>query len=219
MDKHELICSEIIDWKYPKYNRTNPPRWLDNAQLEDLYEYTRGPFNSPDPVECFVLYQLAKHSTKDILEIGSWRGRTSCFLAQGIADSDDPYRILHCIDWFKGDNTGGGDPNYQDMVRSLKFFDLYKYTNIYSEDMLVFDYETLMSSRQIDFVFYDADHSTDPTVAVLARIHKLLSLDAVVCMHDAKWDISRQAIARVEHLYTEQILLDIWEGTSILCKK
>lgn len=218
MDKQELLGS-FTDWKYPKYNRTNPPRWLNDTTLEDLYEYTRGPFNSPDPVECFVLYQLAKNCDNDILEVGSWRGRTSCFLAQGIKDSSNPDRKLHCIDWFKGDNTGGADPNYDDMLRSLKFFDLDKHTTIYSEDMLVFNYTEFFQTNKVDLVFYDSDHSTDPTVATLARIHEHINSDSILCMHDAKWEISRNAISRLSNLYKELVLLNVWEGISILCKK
>lgn len=218
MEKSELL-QKFLYWNYPKYNRTNPPRWLNDPALEDLYEYTRGPFNSPDPVECFVLYELAKNCNHDILEIGSWRGRTSCFLAQGIKDSTNPNRRLHCIDWFKGDNTGGADPNYEDMFRSLCFFSLDKYTSIYSEDMLTFNYNRLFQSVLIDFVFYDSDHSVDPTVATLARVHDSIEDDSIVCMHDSKWESSRSAIKRLEHLYSEYVTLNVWEGTTILCKK
>ena len=70
MDK-SILLDGFLNWKYKKFNRRNPSRWLGNPVLEDLYDYTCGPFNSPDPVECFILYEIAKNCNYDIIEFGS----------------------------------------------------------------------------------------------------------------------------------------------------
>lgn len=215
MDKKELLNS-FIDWKYPKFDRINPLSWFDNSILQKIYENTTGPFNSPDPVECFILYQLSKNSKYDVLEIGSWKGRSSCFLCQGIKDSHNTKRKVNCIDWFKGDNTGGADPSYEEMVRSLSLLELEAYANIYIEDMLFFNYEKL---PKIDLVFYDSDHLTCSIVMFLSSIYEFLDDDCLICIHDAEWVSSRNAIDTLTNLYQELILFKIWEGFSILCKK
>jgi len=217
MTKSSLLHG-IIEWKYPNYNRRNPFQWLENSELQHIYNYTTGPFGSPDPVECFLLYEIAKNCTGDILEFGSWKGRSSCFLAKGIADSNNSSRHLYCIDWFQGDDTGGAGAAYEDMIRSVQFFNLTKYVTVYNEDMLTIDYNKLLCDKKIDMVFYDSDHSPSPTVSILSSIANLIQSDSIICMHDSMHSMPRQAIARLNKFYKELIMLNVWEGFSILQK-
>lgn len=212
------MLEDFIGWKYPEYIQRNPSSWLSNPELKNIWDNTSGPFNSPDPVECFILYTLAKNCSGNCLEFGSWKGRSSCFIAKGIHDSEMPDRKLHCVDWFKGDKTGGHDPDKQEMINSLTRFDLLKYVDIIDDDMLQIDYDQFSN---IDLVFYDSDHHTGPTVQVLSKIRPKLNKQCPVIVHDAKWPLAANAVQKLSDLcmYDHLITLPVWEGLAILRKK
>lgn len=149
----------------------------------------------------------------DILEIGSWKGRSSCFLAQGIKESKVPNRRLHCVDWFKGDSTGGAFPDMEAMKDRISFFGLDNYVSIYNHDMLTFDYDSLLN---IDLVFYDSDHNTEPTTKVLKKISGAISQNAIVCLHDASWPITKKAIENVGNIFKHLVTIDTPSGFAIL---
>ena len=208
------MINKIVDWEFDSYQQKNPSSWL-NEELKHIYDNTIGPHCSPDPVECFVLYTLAKNSTGNILEIGSWRGRSSCFLAYGISKSGLSNRHLYCIDWFKGDSTGGENPDINIMKKSILSFNSESLVSIYNHDMLTFDYNSLSN---IDLVFYDSDHNTKPTTEVLQKIYNILNYGAIVCLHDASWKMSQDAINNVNSLYKHITTLQVWEGFALLQK-
>jgi predicted O-methyltransferase YrrM len=209
-----IDLSGILDWSYAPFEVKNPSSWL-NDHLKAIYDATTGPHRSPDPVECFILYTLSKNSRGNVLELGSWKGRSSCFLAQGIKESGLPDRQLHCVDWFKGDNTGGQSPDLDAMKKSIDSFDLGKYIAIHNSDMLTFDYQPLSN---IDLVFYDSDHNTKPTTSALNRICPQLNQGAIVCIHDASWKMTKDAIENVKNIFEHMITINVWCGFAILKK-
>ena len=100
--------------------------WLRSAIAKSGYEVTRVPEAEPmtgiasieSLVERFeyvpgmldwsnagLLYLLSRTSSVrgDVVELGSWQGRSTCFLAQGCRDSGNG--VVHAVDHFKG-NTG-----------------------------------------------------------------------------------------------------------------
>ena len=189
-----------------KYEKKNSPDILE-PKLKEMYINTEGACESPDPYECYILNKLAKEAKGNAIEFGSWRGRSSCFIASGLKGT------LYCVDHFKGDSTGGVDPNKEKMIESLNKFNI-KNVVIYDTDMFS-DYEF----ENIDVVFYDADHNTEPTVKLLTKIHPKLNKGCKVAIHDAGWDMTQQAIKDLESLYTLKEFHDVWEGFAILEKK
>lgn len=190
-----------------KYETKNPPDWL-KGDLHTMYVGTEGACGSPDPFECYLLHELAKQTEGNALEFGSWRGRSSCFIASGLKNT------LYCVDHFKGDTTGGIDPDKQKMIQTLQKF---KINNVvlYDTDMFNFDnYEF----ENVDFVFYDSDHNTEPTVNLLTKIHPRLNEGCIVAIHDAGWDMTQRAIERLSDLYTQIEYYNVWEGFAILRK-
>jgi predicted O-methyltransferase YrrM len=212
------MIDKFVNWQYKDFTKQNDSNWLDDPYLKNIWDGTTGPSNSPDPVECFVLYNLAKNTQGNCLEIGSWKGRSSCFISKGISDSlpATNNRKLYCIDWFMGDNTGGAYPNKNEMIQSLTNFNLLSLVEIIDEDMLKIDYARFAN---IDLVFYDSDHSTIATVLTLSKIHSVLNSDAYVVMHDASWDSTKDAISQLSQYYHHLITLPVWEGLAILRKK
>ena len=198
------------------FERKNPSEWLDDLSLRELYEETSGPYGSPDPVECYILYELAKNTNGHCLEFGSWKGRSASFITQGIHDSKNRNRRLFAIDWFLGDETGGANPDKNEMIATLKVFDLYQYVVIKHANMLEIDYSGL---DNVSLVFYDSDHNTNPTVNTLTKIHPCLNKDAIIIIHDASWVTTIAAIGQLSNLYEYIEMLDVWEGLAILRKK
>jgi len=207
-----LMCPPVL--------KRNPASWLKDPALIEMYTGTEGAHNSPDPVECWMLYNLAKLAPNNVLEIGSWRGRSSAFLAKGIKDSKDDHtnkeRRLACLDWFVGDKTGGASPDKFIMLRSLIKFDVNAFVDIYDQNMLEFDFAG--KTQNVDLVFYDADHNTEPTKAVLNAIHPVLNPGCIVTMHDANWNMTRKAIYDLSEKYKHIGTLNVWEGFAILAK-
>ncbi|HSI14929.1 MAG TPA: class I SAM-dependent methyltransferase [Chthoniobacter sp.] len=187
--------------------------WLTDPRQKELYEGTQGPSNSPDPFECWILRQLAMDSNGRVLEIGSWRGRSACFIADGLQKIGGQPPI--CVDWFQGDNTGGMQPDKAEMESVLKKFGLQ--ANIIDHDMLTMDWSI---AKDVSLVFYDADHSTKPTVDVLTKLHPFLAKDARIVLHDAGWSMTIAAAEELIHsgLYRPAVFIKVWQGLSILQK-
>lgn len=217
----ETLQEFITDFIMPRrhnFVRRNPPAWIADDNLRNIYVNTIGPWGSPDPVECWILYKLATLSKGNLLEIGSWRGRSSCFLAQGIKDSEGAFtRKLTCVDWFNGDATGGINPSKEVMIQSLDKFGLTKLVTIFDQDMLKFDFEA--NTSDIDLVFYDADHQTQPTTTVLKNMHPFLNEKCMVVLHDANWPMTIRAIRAVSAQYMHIKTLPVWEGLGVLVRK
>lgn len=183
--------------------------WLNTSDLRLLEARTLGPHGSPDPFELWLLMKLAEDAKHGILEIGTWQGRSACFLAK---NAQVP---LVCVDHFKGDETGGAGASLRATVETFR---RHHVTAVVTEgDMLTFDWSSM---RAPDLVFYDADHDTGPTVATLTALHPHLVDHARVVIHDADFPTSCPAIARLisSGLYRLVTTLNIWEGLAILQK-
>lgn len=218
MNTLQEFIDEFVLAKEYNFAKRNRPDWITDAAIRDIYTGTTGPHASPDPVECWALYKMATLAKGNIFEIGSWKGRSSCFLAQGIKDSGDvSTRKLSCLDWFKGDSTGGANPNRDDMEASLNKFGLTDIVTIYDQNMLEFDFESHVSN--VDLMFYDSDHRTEPTVEVLSKLHPLINDKCVVAVHDASWGMTVSAIRKLSDKYEHIKTLPVWEGFGVLVKK
>jgi predicted O-methyltransferase YrrM len=217
VELHEFI-NKLVSTETYDFNQRNNFDWFKESSLKDLYLGTTGPHKSPDPVECWILYNLAKNTKGNIFEVGSWKGRSSAFLASGIVDSGkSSNRHLYCLDWFKGDNTGGADPNKLEMEASLNKFGLTSLVTIFDEDMLKFDYASKISN--IDLMFYDSDHRTEPTVKVLTEVHPMLNDNCILAMHDAGWGMTKRAIDSISDKFIHLKTIPVWEGFALLIKK
>lgn len=191
------------------YEKKNPPTWLEDERLREIYAATTGPYDSPDPVECFILWSAARKAGGPILEIGSWHGRSSCFLADAASS------VLHCIDWWKGDQTGGANPSRKAMEDSLRLLGLTDRVVIHDADMTAFDYAVLPQAKMC---FYDSDHSTAPTVSALTAASVCIEPGAPVFMHDASWQSTQAAIDQLCRLglYERDDYYNVWEGLAKL---
>jgi predicted O-methyltransferase YrrM len=192
------------------YGTRNPLEWLD-GRLRELYAGTEGPHGSPDPVECYLLWHAAAAAGGDVLEIGSWRGRSSCFLADAVRQSG---RKAYCLDWWQGDHTGGAFPDREAMEKSLASFGLSDAVVIMDGDSRTFDYTGV---GPFSMVFYDADHGTEPTVQSILNAKPVIAVGAEVWLHDAGWQTSQRAIDQLcNHGFERSQYFNVWEGLAVI---
>ena len=195
------------------YAQRNPVQWLDSERLREIYTRTEGPYGSPDPVECYLLWLAAGQANGNVLEIGSWRGRSTCFLADAAGKVGN---MVYSLDWWKGDNTGGANPDRCAAEASLEDFRLAGDVTILDGDSRSFDYE---SHGPFAMVFYDADHGTEPTVASILKAKPAIKLGAEVWLHDAGWATSQAAIDTLcKHGFARASYYNVWEGLAVIRK-
>ncbi len=180
--------------------------------LRELYASTEGPFSSPDMFECWVLYKLAQDAKVGIVEVGTWRGRSACFLAWGA----DPGVFIHCVDWWKGDTTGGEGADRALCEASLTRNGVRDRVELFTADCREADWSTI--ARGADLVFYDAEHKSDTTFRVISDMTPYLSPKAVVVLHDTDFPEVSAAITRIVDtgVYREIVRIPVWHGLTIL---
>lgn len=194
------------------YARENPVEWLPYAWQREMYQNTTGPYGSPDPVECWLLHGIAHKCSGNVLELGSWRGRSACFIGHALTQ----HRHLYCVDHFKGDSTGGKDPSKEAMEQVIARYGLEQTVIIVEADMLTLDFSQF---EDVGMVFYDSDHSTEPTVQVLTKLAKHINSDALIAIHDADFPTTQSAIAQLGNLYEVREYYPVWHGFSVLALK
>lgn len=203
----EEIANRLLADSKP-FERSNHSSWLESDRLREIHDGTEGPYGSPDPVECFMLHSLALRCPGEIVEFGSWRGRSACFLAES-------GKLVQCVDSFNGDNTGGANPDRASMEAALRKFGLRERVTIHAIDMLEMDVSLL---GYPSLVFYDADHGTEPTTTMLRRLHPILHPLAVIAVHDADFETTKDALRDISDIY-DSTIIPVWQGMAILTKQ
>lgn len=129
-----------------------------------------------------LLFKIAK-SLKDnsvIVEIGAFKGKSTCFIAEGIRARNCKFYTIDT--WF---NDGGMHEAREDV-----FPDFLKNTEPYKDKITPlrdYSYEarkTWHSEREIDFLWIDGDHSYEGVKRDIQDWLPLLKRNHVVCFHD-----------------------------------
>lgn len=132
------------------------------------------------------LLAYAQSLKGDIIEVGSWQGRNTCFLAAACRDSDNG--VVHAIDHFEG-NPGNRDA-YVVHRRDLSDLELKFHENV--RRVGVADYVQLhptdARSAKIDgpirMLFIDAEHTYGAVQADLAQFVPLVAQGGIVAFDD-----------------------------------
>jgi len=132
--------------------------------------------------EKYKLYELALHSSgKVFVEIGSYLGASSCYIARAI--QSDPSKKLYCVDTWENDAmTEGAKDTFDEFCIN---------TSSYSDSIVALRGKSIEVARTfglgIDYLFLDADHSYEAVKAdILAWLPKLNQNATVIC-HDTGW--------------------------------
>lgn len=132
--------------------------------------------------EGYLVFKIAK-SLKDnsvIVEIGAFKGKSTCFIAEGIRSNNCKFYTIDT--WF---NDGGRKEDRQDV-----FDDFLKNIEPYKDKIKPlrgYSYEirkTWLDERRIDFLWIDGDHSYEGVKKDIQDWLPLLKRNHVVCFHD-----------------------------------
>lgn len=135
--------------------------------------------------ECHLLYTLAKQSPKNgvIVEIGSYVGKTTMFIAQGAIDSGE--QAVYSIDPHEGtlEHTLPGVP-----TSTLKQFDAnMAAAGVTQRIRHITKLSTAVAptwKEPIAMIFIDGDHKYEPARNDLKMFEPFLVEGAIVAMHD-----------------------------------
>ncbi len=162
-------------------------------RCSEIRSLSEGPYDTPHLHECVLLWRLAAAVMpgRCIVEIGSWRGRSACVMADA---SMDGVQVI-AVDHFKGDETGGADPNKGIMLATISKLGLNSKIITIDSDARTVEWTRILPCKP-GLVFYDADHKTEPTVEILSRLLPLAK-GGVLVIHDSNWEMTRKAIIRL----------------------
>lgn len=135
-----------------------------------------------------------------IVELGSWKGRSICSVADIILKKNIK---VYIVDTFEGtENEGDAHIEAKKINLHQEFFNNIKQFNL--EDFLTIYCTTTDDAARyfkehnilFDFVFVDADHSTEAVTKDIQNYSKLLKTkDSLLVGHDLSWESVRKAVS------------------------
>ena len=132
--------------------------------------------------EKMKLLQLSKEVRGVFVEIGSYYGSSSCFIAEGIWQSGKQSK-LYCIDtWQNYGMTEGNKDTYQQFIEATK-----KYREIIIP-LRGWSYDIAKTfDKKVDFIFIDGDHSYEGVKKDVDLWIPKLNQGALIVLHDIGW--------------------------------
>jgi predicted O-methyltransferase YrrM len=171
--------------------------------------------------EKVTLYRIASEISKakrqhfSFVEIGSYLGASSSFLAAGLARNNHSGKV-YCIDTWNNDamTEGNRDTMAEFLYNTREFSSYIEPIRGVSTDPHVVDQVKRLAGK-IDLLFIDGDHSFEGALADWTGYSPLLSDHAVVAMHDIGWAEGVQRVVTEEikpHVIRKQCLPNLWWG-------
>lgn len=186
---YELTRPVKFDGSYNPYNSV-----LKDKEITDLERLASISLSIPGmvtPHSGQILYTmcLMQEASGDVVEIGSWQGRSSSFLARAAEDSKNGQ--FYAIDHFRG-NLGkeGAYVVGKDDLSDLKgnFLDNIRKVGLESSvkllDMPNIDASNRFSPGQIRFLFIDGDHTAEGVSKDIQLFFPKLCPGAIVVFDD-----------------------------------
>ncbi len=132
--------------------------------------------------EKLTLVSLARSCDGSFIEIGSYLGSSSCFIAEGILQSGRKSH-LYCIDTWQNDAMSEGNKNtYNTFLNNTK-----DYRDVISS-LRGWSYDIAKNfDEKVDFIFIDGDHSYQGVKKDVDLWLPKLNPNALIVMHDIGW--------------------------------
>lgn len=135
--------------------------------------------------EKLTLYKLAQSlkPNSKIVEIGSYLGASSCFLAEGLPKDS----ILYCIDTWQNDAmTEGERDTFEEFIHNTSSFKE-KIIPIRGMSHNMIGTIKGKTNNRIDMLFIDGDHSYEGVKKDWDLYSPLLKSGSIVVFHDIGW--------------------------------
>ncbi len=148
--------------------------------LTSPFEKADSIFTHTTQPERKLLFEFAKKTKGDVLEIGSYLGASSCYIAEGLYNTD---RKLYCVDtWQNHAMTEGQKDTFASFNSNTK-----RYSNNivklrgFSGDV------SKTANHRFGFGFFDGDHSYEGVKIDWDSWKDKFEPGALICFHDYGW--------------------------------
>lgn len=181
-------------------NRIFSKRKNRKKTMEHFYNTLSGPdwFNYKGLYSSMV--REAPHKSH-FVEVGSFRGRSSTFMAVEIINSGKDIRF-DCVDHFQGsiEHINPQHVSYDKDVVEGRLLDIFKKNiepvkdrvNVVSSDSV--SSAKLYEDNSLDFVFIDADHTYESVIRDLGAWYPKIKLGGFIAGHDYHWEAVQMAV-------------------------
>ncbi len=161
-----------------------PKRGL--AHAETIFTHTT-------KAERKLLLQLASEAPGHALEIGSYLGASSCYIAEGLKNKNAK---LICVDTWQNDAMEEGKKDTFEMfsLNTRDYKHIIEARRGKSSDMAT------ANSLEFGFAFFDGDHSYQGIKTDWESWKSSLKQGATICFHDYGWADGVQRVVREEIL-------------------
>lgn len=142
-------------------------------------------------VEGYLLMLLAKHGPGEgeVVEIGSFMGKSTCWLASGLAQA--ARGKVTAIDTFQGSAEHQADPHLKKVLAEGKLFDAFEVIikqnglNGQVQPVVGDSHEVARTwDRPIRLLFIDGDHSYQGVSRDFADWENFVAPGGILCLHD-----------------------------------
>lgn len=184
---------------------------VERLKLSLFYSSENKIFTHLTQQEKLQLVKLAAGVDGNVfLEIGSYLGASSCFIAEGIRNSSNS-GSLYCVDTWENDAMSEGKRNtYDDFLHNTsKCRQLITVLRGHSIEVA----ESF--PNKIDFIFFDGDHSYEGIKADFNAWFPKLSDGALMVFHDVGWAEGVQKVIEQDarrNVENEGRLPNMWWG-------
>jgi predicted O-methyltransferase YrrM len=158
------------------YQSIGPENWFN---YEDVYSNVVAKFSSGS---LFV-------------EVGSWKGRSSAYMAVEIINSNKQIQF-HCIDTWKGSVEHANE----DVIKNNNLFDTFM-KNVYPVKSIIHpvrctsvEAASLYENESIDFIMIDACHKYESVKQDIIAWKPKLKKGGIMVGHDYSWDGVKKAV-------------------------
>jgi predicted O-methyltransferase YrrM len=209
--------------------RVNEPRKTPRPRFDftDLSEHCRATDPIPgmvkiDAAELLYAICVIQDVEGDVLEIGSWQGKSTSYLARGVKDSANGH--LFAVDHFKGNvgkehlyniegDSGALKERFERNMRSLGLHDVITLIPYPSEHAYSY-----LADRRLRFLFIDGDHTEAGVTRDIELFCPLVLAGGIVVFDDFD-DSSPGVVSSVEQwILRQHPRLAFVRGNLLVCR-
>lgn len=184
--------------------------------MDHFFENIQGWFDNADK----RIYDLAVDKFPDgssFVEIGCYKGKSSCAMAVNIANSNKKINF-YCVDTWKGSPEHQAGELWEDKdVVEDKLYEVFL-KNIEPVSKYITPIRTssteaakLFTDKSIDFIFLDADHTYEAVKDDLYSWYPKLKSGGIISGHDWKWETVSKAVIE----FATQIRVDVFYDVNV----
>lgn len=131
------------------------------------------------------VYKLASANSQiNVVEIGSYMGRSTVLMAMAIRDSQNPQATIYAVDPFLGSSEHADRDTFESFSSNIARHGVEGYVSIIRKDSEAAADEWEIGDR-VDFLWIDGAHEYEYVVHDFALWYRYLKPGSIIAVHDA----------------------------------